>query len=254
MTCRSAIIYKFFCLWAKLAGLMASTTARVGGSEIAVTRRDPAVPTGRAAPAKSACFVPKTFNFAADVVVTGPIERPGELLIWCNDRGSERRFTFAEISEDLLAPCGECAAQTWRPQGRPRHCHAACRVPAWQIAMVAIARIGAVAVPYVTMLTEKDVAYRVANAEVAGVVTTLDQVEVFLRLGCSMPPLRRRCAHGLGRFRRDARGRKRGLRRRDRQCRRPRRPLLYVRLDRPAERRRAILAACSSGASRRSTG
>lgn len=138
------------------------------------------------APSAAGGSIPDAFNFAVDVVDDWAKGRPdGVALIWCNDRGSERVFTYADMSE-----LTKRAANALRNRGVGKGDRVLVmlpRVPEWQIAMVAIARIGAVAVPCVTMLTEKDISYRIANAEVAGVVTAADQVGKFVdvdRIGC----------------------------------------------------------------------
>lgn len=134
--------------------------------------------TVRATQAPFAWSIPDTFNFAVDVVDAWARSRAdGIALIWCDHQGGERVFTYADIAEFTNR-----AANALRRRGVGKGDRVLVmlpRVPEWQIAMVAIARIGAVAVPCVTMLTEKDIAYRIANAEVAGVVTTTDQVAKF---------------------------------------------------------------------------
>ena len=41
--------------------------------------------------------VPPTFNFGADVVDRWAADPERLALVWCNDEGKERRFTFEEI-------------------------------------------------------------------------------------------------------------------------------------------------------------
>jgi acetyl-CoA synthetase len=53
------------------------------------------------------------------------------------------------------------------------------RIPEWQIAMVAILKLGAVAVPCVTMLTARDLGYRVADCGATAVITTAGEVTKF---------------------------------------------------------------------------
>ena len=44
--------------------------------------------------------VPESFNFGADVIDAWARERPDHpALIWCDDRGGERRFSYADIAE-----------------------------------------------------------------------------------------------------------------------------------------------------------
>jgi acyl-coenzyme A synthetase/AMP-(fatty) acid ligase len=53
------------------------------------------------------------------------------------------------------------------------------RIPEWQIAMVACLKLGAVAVPCIEMLTQKDIAHRVARAKVVAAITTASQTPKF---------------------------------------------------------------------------
>ena len=45
-------------------------------------------------------IIPENFNFAYDVVDAWAEEQPDKLaLLWTNDQGKERRFTFGEMKE-----------------------------------------------------------------------------------------------------------------------------------------------------------
>ncbi len=122
--------------------------------------------------------LPSHFNFGRDVVDRWARERPDHpALIWCDAEGRERRFTFQEIAElsDRLA----LALLRGGVGKGDRALVMLPRVPEWQIAMVALLKIGAVPVPCIEMLTHKDVAYRVRNAEVAAVIVSEAQVGKF---------------------------------------------------------------------------
>jgi acyl-coenzyme A synthetase/AMP-(fatty) acid ligase len=135
--------------------------------------------------------VPETFNFGVDVVDRWAGERPGHLaLIWRNEAGDERRFTFTEIARltDRLA-----GALRQRGIGKgDRVLVMLPRVPEWQLAMVALAKLGAVPVPSVTMLTPKDIAYRMENGGIVGAVTMRDEIAKF----AALPALR--CVLAVG--------------------------------------------------------
>ena len=46
-------------------------------------------------------IIPENFNFAYDVMDVWAEETPDRLaLLWCNDKGIERRFTFADIRRE----------------------------------------------------------------------------------------------------------------------------------------------------------
>ncbi len=121
---------------------------------------------------------PAQFNFGTDVVDQWAQERPDHIaLIWCNEAGKERRYTFREVS--LLSNRLANALRRRGIRKGDRVLVMLPRVPEWQFAMVALAKLGAVPVPSVTMLTPKDIAYRVENGGIVGVVTMIEEVRKF---------------------------------------------------------------------------
>ena len=115
--------------------------------------------------------VPESFNFGGDVVDHWARERPGHLaLIWCDDQGNERRLTYADIAELSNHVANALSARGVKRGDRvivmlPR-------IPEWQIAMVGCLKLGAVPIPCIEMLTERDIAYRLANSDATGAITT----------------------------------------------------------------------------------
>ncbi len=117
--------------------------------------------------------VPSRFNFAYDVVdalaATDP-DRPA--LLWTDEHGAERRFTFADMAElsDRTA-----AFFTLLGIGRgdrvmlilKRH---------WQFwtVMMALHKLGAVAIPATHLLTPGDIEYRCRKADIAMIVAAGD--------------------------------------------------------------------------------
>jgi acetyl-CoA synthetase len=124
---------------------------------------------------------PATFNFGTDVVdawAADPARNAAApALVWCNAAGRARSYSFAEIAalSDRLAAA---LARRGVRQG-DRVLVMLPRVPAWQIAMVAALKLGAVAIPCVTMLTEKDLAYRLENSGASAVITTRAETAKF---------------------------------------------------------------------------
>ena len=121
--------------------------------------------------------LPETFNFGGDVI-DRYAEDPNNLaLIWCNAAGDERRFTFAEIKA-----LSNRFANLLREHGVERGDRVVVmlpRIPEWQIAMVGCLKLGAVPIPAITMLTAKDMAYRVAHSGAAAIVTTRENTQKF---------------------------------------------------------------------------
>jgi len=114
--------------------------------------------------------IPETFNFGTDVVDRLARDADKLALIWCNQAGEEKRFTFSDMAR---LTDGLAAALSERGVGRgDRVIVMLPRIPAWQIAMVAILKLGAVAVPCVTMLTERDLTYRIEHSGAVAVITT----------------------------------------------------------------------------------
>ena len=115
--------------------------------------------------------VPKTFNFATDVIDRWASERDGPALIWENAVGDERTFSYSE-----LAKLSNRLANVLRARGVEKGDRIIVmlpRLPEWFIAVIAAMRIGAVPIPCVEMLTARDIAYRVENAEAKAAIELL---------------------------------------------------------------------------------
>ena len=106
------------------------------------------------------------FNFAVDVVDYWAQDPERLALIAVNEAGVEQTFTYRDISKasnrlaNLLSANGLAKGD--------RVMVMLPRIAEWQIAMVAVMRLGAVPIPCITMLTEKDVVYRVAHSGAVG--------------------------------------------------------------------------------------
>ena len=121
--------------------------------------------------------LPATFNFGRDVVDAQAARHDKPALIWCNEAGDERRFSFSEI-----ARASSQLANLLVRQGLARGDRVMVllpRIPEWQIAMVACMKIGAIPIPCIEMLTPKDVRYRVLHSGAVGAITTLANVGKF---------------------------------------------------------------------------
>ncbi|WP_342640048.1 acyl-CoA synthetase [Rhodoligotrophos ferricapiens] len=123
--------------------------------------------------------VPETFNFGADVVDDWARRLPEQLaLIWCDDQGNERRLTYAEISRLSNRVANALSARGIRRGDRvivmlPR-------IPEWQIATVGCLKIGAIPIPCVEMLTERDISYRLENSQARAAITTMANTDKFV--------------------------------------------------------------------------
>ena len=113
----------------------------------------------------------KGFNFAYDVVdVIAAAEPERRAMVWCDVAGNERSFTFGEISK-----LSNQAANFFLEQGitkgdavmlvLKRHYE-------YWYAILALHKIGAIAIPATHLLTVKDIVYRVKSANIKAVVAT----------------------------------------------------------------------------------
>ena len=112
---------------------------------------------------------PATFNFGADVVDTWARDPSKLALIWCDAQGSQRRLTFDDVARASNRIANRLAAHGVVKGDRvivmlPR-------IPEWQIALTACLKLGAIPIPCITMLTERDVAYRVEHSGASAAIT-----------------------------------------------------------------------------------
>ena len=118
--------------------------------------------------------VPSDFNFAIDVVDEWAKEAPSKLaMLWTNDEDKEKRYTFSELKEE-----SDQTASYFQELGigkgdmvmlilKRRHQFWTC--------MLALNKIGAVAIPATFLLTAKDIIYRCEKATVKAIVCCGDE-------------------------------------------------------------------------------
>lgn len=116
---------------------------------------------------------PPTFNFAYDVVdVLGERTPDRRALRWCDDTGDTREYTFADISRNSDA----AAAYLWSLGVRrgDRVLLILKRHAQFWWAITALHKIGAVAVPATNQLKAYDLVFRLTEARVTTVISTLE--------------------------------------------------------------------------------
>lgn len=117
--------------------------------------------------------VPLAFNFGFDVVDEwASVEPDKKALLWCDDEGEERLFTFADIS------ClSNKAANAFRDLGIGKGDVVLCilrrRWEYWIVA-TALCKLGATIIPASLQLTKKDIVYRANSAGVKAMVCVND--------------------------------------------------------------------------------
>jgi acetyl-CoA synthetase len=124
--------------------------------------------------------VPSNFNFAFDVVDEIAKQTPDKIaMVWCDDKGSERFFTFANMK--LYS---DKAANFFLSVGIKKGDMVMLilkrRYEFWH-AILALHKIGAVAIPATHLLSEKDIIYR-NNAADIKMIVSVPEKEVIERI------------------------------------------------------------------------
>ena len=118
--------------------------------------------------------VPENFNFAYDVMDAWAKETPDRLaLLWCNDKGEERKFTFADLRRETNKAATYLLSLGIK-KGDFVMLILKRRYQFW-IAMLALHKIGAIAIPATFLLTTKDIVYRIKSADIKAIITCGDE-------------------------------------------------------------------------------
>ena len=121
--------------------------------------------------------LPESFNFGGDVIDRWAQDPEHLALIWCNADGAEERYTYADIAA-LTNRLANALKDAGIGKG-DRVIVMLPRIPAWQIAMVACMKLGAVPIPCISMLTAKDIVYRAGHSGAKAAITTADNCTKF---------------------------------------------------------------------------
>jgi acetyl-CoA synthetase len=117
--------------------------------------------------------VPAGFNYAFDVADELAVScKDKTALIWCDDKGNEASFTFAEIKH-----YSDKAASLFRSmgirKGDPVMLILKRRYEFW-FCLLALHKVGAICIPATHLLTTKDIVYRCNAADIKMVVAVSD--------------------------------------------------------------------------------
>lgn len=117
--------------------------------------------------------IPENFNFGFDIVdEMARLEPQKTAMVWCDQKGEERFFTFADIKKytnktaNFLKKAGIKKGDIVMLVLK-RHYE-------FWFSIVALHKIGAIAIPATAMLTTKDLEYRFNVAGVKGIICTAD--------------------------------------------------------------------------------
>ena len=113
--------------------------------------------------------IPERFNFAYDVMDVWAEQEPDKLaLLWTNDEGECRRFTFGEL-KTLTDRTAAWFMQLGIGRGDKVMLILKRRYEFW-LSMLALHKIGAIAIPATHMLTRHDIVYRNTRAGIKAIV------------------------------------------------------------------------------------
>ncbi|KQC04927.1 MAG: acyl-CoA synthetase [Methanoculleus sp. SDB] len=114
--------------------------------------------------------VPEFFNFGFDVIDAWAKKDRNKLaMIWTDQQGGEKKFTFRELSR--LSNQIVNMFIKYRITKGDRVLIMLPRVPEWWTCTIALIKMGAVYCPAPTMLTPKDLKYRINAADIKMVIT-----------------------------------------------------------------------------------
>ena len=117
--------------------------------------------------------VPENFNYAYDVVDRLALAEPDRLaLVWCNDRGEQARFTFGELKKQTDRTANLFHGYGIR-KGDAVMLILKRRYEFW-FCLLALHKLGAIAIPATHLLTAKDVVYRNNAADIKMIVAVAD--------------------------------------------------------------------------------
>jgi acyl-coenzyme A synthetase/AMP-(fatty) acid ligase len=136
--------------------------------------------------------VPERYNYARDVVDAWAVREPGKLALLAvgPDGGDARRFSFAD-----LARSSDRAARFLAGQGVAKGDRVFVmlpRIPDWYDVVLGCIKLGAVPMPATTLLTPRDIAYRVNSAEASVVVVDAEGTTKVDQVATDCPSLRSR--------------------------------------------------------------
>jgi acyl-coenzyme A synthetase/AMP-(fatty) acid ligase len=136
--------------------------------------------------------VPERYNYARDVVDAWAVREPGKLALLAvgPDGGDPRRYSFADLAGSSDRAARFLAAQGVRKGDRvfvmlPR-------IPDWYDVILGCIKLGAVPMPGTTLLTPRDVAYRITQAEAAVAVVDAEGTSKVDQVAADCPSLQTR--------------------------------------------------------------
>lgn len=117
--------------------------------------------------------VPKNFNFGYDIVDVIATQTPDKTaLVWCNDRGDEAQFTFGQLKE-YSDKTANFLQKLGIKKGDPVMLVLKRHYEFW-FCLVALHKLGAIAIPATHLLKTKDIVYRNNAASIKMIIATAE--------------------------------------------------------------------------------
>ena len=121
--------------------------------------------------------VPEYFNFATDVIGKWAQDPQKLAMLWLGQDGKERRLTFAHFAE-----ASSRAANAFSLLGIRKGDTVLVmlpRVPEWWESVLGLMKLGAIPIPSTTLLTTKDIQFRIKAAEARAIITDSEGARKF---------------------------------------------------------------------------
>ena len=122
-------------------------------------------------------IVPRNFNFGYDVVDEAAAANPDKIaLVWCDDKGGNKVFTFGQLKHFSDKTANFFSSLGIR-RGDPVMLVLKRRFEFW-FCILALHKIGAIAIPATHLLTPKDIVYRNNAADIKMIVSVSDEIVI----------------------------------------------------------------------------
>jgi acetyl-CoA synthetase len=134
---------------------------------------------------------PENFNFAYDVVDALAQEKGKERAFqWCDEKGAQAAFTYEEM-KNLSNKAANVLSLAGIGKGDPVMLILKRRWEYWPV-LLALHKLGAIAIPATHLLTTKDIVYRCNAADVRGIICVdehdlmqrIDEAEAIMERSC----------------------------------------------------------------------
>jgi len=124
--------------------------------------------------------IPENFNFAYDVIDALAQEKGNARAFqWCDEKGAEAAFTFEEM-KNLSNKAANALKNAGIGKGDPVMLILKRRWEYWPV-ILALHKLGAIAIPATHLLTAKDIVYRCNAADIKAIIC-VDDHELMLRI------------------------------------------------------------------------